>query len=227
MSDTIRRQLGGTQRALGLYRLSLEGYTAGRMAFGEFSAYLLDVNPGQTTVQRIARLLRGRTHALIGAHARNSYLPLEPRATVDLDAIVPADEAADVVAAILAEIPGLSVEERAKGILAVLEEKRGRKVADILAADNALLLAALATAKARRVPSLGTMPVARRELVIALKLVAAASASRPYRKALLDMADAAALLEGRVDRAALQAALELAPARARRLLRKIERRERL
>ena len=47
------------------------------------------MNAGHKKILMIAALMRRRRHALFGGHARNAYVPHDPRTTQDIDLLVP------------------------------------------------------------------------------------------------------------------------------------------
>ena len=86
-------------------------------------------------------------------------------------------------------------------------------------------MAARATAKRRKVPALGSMRVPPREVLVAMKLDSATDPRRHAPRAQLDVSDAMFMLDvapGIVDEAALDAALSMVPARARRLYKRLQ-----
>lgn len=197
---------------------------AARGGRGEFASLLLRLDVNQKKILRIAQIMRRRRHALFGAHARNAYVPAEPRTTADIDLLVPDAAAAKRASeAILASVPGLDARATPLGMVQ-LRDRKGRKIADLVPADEPLTMAAMATARRRRVPALGFMRVPPREVVAAMKLDSASDPRRHRLRAQQDAVDAQwVLATGAVDRAALDAALSMLPSRARRLYAKLER----
>ncbi len=161
-----------------------------------FRTYLRAVSPEATWLQRIAALLRRHDHAVVGAHARNAYV--EPRATVDLDVLLPRDQAEVFAEDVAKLLPGGETTKRPDFIVV---RRRKKKVLDIgFPANHPLFERAFADAKPRRVPAVGEVRVAPREALIAMKVLAATDPKRRPDKAKLDEGDALALLMfGRVD----------------------------
>jgi hypothetical protein len=183
------------------------------------------LNPRQAKVLAVASIMRRRKHALFGAHARNAYVPGEPRATQDIGFIVfdaaAAKRAGDAIAR---AVPGISRRATPFGIVQVIDRRTRAKIADLVPADEPITMAALATARPRRVPALGSLRVPPREVVAAMKLDAASDPRRHPLRAQQDAVDAQWVLStGKVDRAALRAALALVPPRAARLYAKLRR----
>jgi hypothetical protein len=173
-----------------------------------FRQYLTAVNPETPILARLIELLRSRyDYVVIGAHARNAYA--DPRATRDLDVIL-ADGDLD---ALLAEIPAVVPRARIVRKGGFLTVKRGKKpVLDVgLASAHPLYEATLRGATRKRVPALGLARIATREALVALKLLSALSPARRFPKSLQDQADAATLLDQRLDRRRLARLVSLVP----------------
>lgn len=186
----------------------------------EFAWYMDALIPGYPIIKTLARLLRRRRHAVIGAHARNAYVD-PPRATVDLDVIVPRDKVESLIDALLVEHPKVRI-VATRGGAVVQVRTRKDKVADLIVAEESqMTLAALVTASARPVPTLGRLKVPPIEVIAAMKCDSASDPQRERLRAGQDAVDAAFLLDRPHDPAAVEAALALAPARAARLYRKI------
>lgn len=190
-----------------------------RTGWSEFSSLLLRLNANQAKILKIAAIMRRRKHALIGAHARNAYVADDPRTTQDLDLLVPDAAAAERAGeAIVAAVPGVSTRATPAGMVQVVDRRTKAKIADLVPADEPITLAALATARRRRVPALGFMRVPPREVLAAMKLDSASDPRRHSLRAQQDAVDAQwVLATGKVDLAALDVALSMVPARARRL----------
>jgi hypothetical protein len=128
---------------------------------------------------------------LIGAYSLAGWLK-QPRATQDVDLVVPAKSHSRAVRAIRSAFPQLEVQD----LLAVtrfVDPKRGHVVIDILKANQPLIRRVLRSAQtvkgARpyRIPTL--------EMALALKFAPMTSLNRPREKRLLDAADFAALVQ--------------------------------
>jgi hypothetical protein len=198
--------------------------TPGRGDWGEFKTLLLRMSPDQEKILKIADIMRRRKHALFGAHARNAYVPDEPRTTADIDFLVPDPAAAKRAGeAILARIRGVTTRVLPFGMVQVLNSK-GRKIADLVPTDEAITMAALGTARPKKIAALGSLRVPPREVLVAMKLDSASDERRKPSRATLDVADAQAMLEaGAIDHAALEVALSMVPPRARKLYLKLKR----
>lgn len=168
-----------------------------------FTGYLLAVNPRQGLLDRLFSLLKRsrRPYAVIGAHARNAHVRDAPRATVDLDVLIDPASAA-IVAERARERLGLRAHE---GPLSIRLTSRGRKIADLVfSGTERLYEQAVADARPRRIPGLGTGKVPGPEMIVALKLLAATAPGRATEKRFLDLGDAAAILRRGLDRRRLR-----------------------
>lgn len=179
------------------------------------------MSPDQKKIIDIAAIMRRRRHALFGAHARNAWVPDEPRTTADIDFLVPdAASAKRAGEAILAAIPGLTTRAFSFGMVQVLT-KKGKKIADLVPTDEAITMAALGTARPKKVAALGSLRVPPREVLVAMKLDSASDARRDPIRAAQDEVDAMSMLRGGVDERALEVALSMVPPRARKLYLKL------
>jgi hypothetical protein len=197
--------------------------TLGRGDAREFKALLLRMSPDQSKILKIADIMRRRKHALFGAHARNAWVPDEPRTTADVDFLVPDAAAAKRAGqAILEMIPGLKTRALSFGMVQILT-RAGKKIADLVPADAAITMAALGTARPRRIAALGTLRVPPREVLIAMKLDSASDERREQGRALIDASDAVLMSKvARLDERALDVALSMVPPRARKLYLKLK-----
>jgi hypothetical protein len=181
------------------------------------------LNPDYHLIAEIAAMTRRRRHALFGALARNSHVPEETRATQDIDLLVPHAAAAKRLAnAILKKLPQLGKRVLPFGMVQILN-KTGKKIADLVPADEPITMAAIAVARRRDVPGFGELRVAPAEILIAMKLESASDPRREPRKATRDIADAQDMLSRpNVDEVDVLAALEYVSPRARKLYRKLK-----
>ncbi len=199
-----------------------------RTGWSEFSGLLYRLNANQAKVLRVAAIMRRRKHALFGAHARNAYVADDPRTTQDVDLLVPDAAAARRAGeAIAAAVPGVAARVTPSGIVQVVDRRTKARIADLVPADEPIAVAALATARRRRVPALGMLRVPPKEVIVAMKLDSASDPRRHPIRAQQDAVDAQwVLASGKIDRPALDVALSMVPARARRLYAKLAKRRR-